>query len=373
MEKRKLKSRMTSFIISLAVIGFILYSTNCFTTFGVRANGRRLDRIKLSPNYKNGTFTNSIPTQLGLESGSTWNMLNRWIFGKEERVPKREIPVIPLRPEAFKPLSPDDLWVTWFGHSTLLIEIDGYRILTDPVWSKWASPLKFIGPARFFPPPLPLDDLPPLDAVLISHDHYDHLDMATIKKLAQRGVSFIVPLGVGAHLEHWNVPVEQIIELDWWQTIQLPDSEIKIVATPARHFSGRLFKRNPTLWASFAILGPKHRAYFGGDSGMFPGYKTIGQKYGPFDLTCMKIGAYDRNWPEIHLNPEQAVQAHLDLNGDRMLPIHWATFNLAFHAWNEPILRMAKAAEQNNMTWLAPRPGEIVEPSSFISDTIWWE
>jgi L-ascorbate metabolism protein UlaG (beta-lactamase superfamily) len=267
------------------------------------------------------------------------------------------------------------LRATWLGHSTVLVEIDGARILFDPVWARRASPSTLIGPKRFFEPPLPLEELPPLDAIVASHDHYDHLDRDVVRALAksaaQSRARFVVPLGVGAHLERWGVAPDRITELDWSESVVV--RPLTHTAPPARQFSGRgLNDRNHTLWASWSVAGPTHRVFHSGDTGPFPGIADIGTAYGPFDLTLIKIGAYGETWPDIHLTPEQAVDAQEKLRGKLLLPIHWGTFNLAFHAWDEPAERVVLAATKGGMQLVMPKPGESVEPAMARAVEPWW-
>lgn len=262
--------------------------------------------------------------------------------------------------------------MTWISHSTVFIEIDGKRFLTDPVWSKRASPFTFAGPSRFFDPPLSLEELPEIDGVIISHDHYDHLDRSTIIKLGRRALHFYLPLGVGKYLKQWGIPANQIHEMGWSDSVMLGGSH-RLIAAPARHFSGRsLLRRDQTLWASWVMIGPQHKVYFGGDSGYFPGYKEIGETYGPFDLTILEIGAYHPNWGAIHLGPVNAVKAHLDLQGKVLLPVHWGTFALAFHQWNEPVEELIIEANRQKIVLMLPQPGrpENVPAMSFNSE--WW-
>ncbi|MFZ4372281.1 MAG: MBL fold metallo-hydrolase [Mycobacterium sp.] len=326
-----------------------------------------------SPNYRGGVFCN-------LEAGSALNLdveENRLVIfeviaGNSESRPKAAIPLAdpPSRPGT------EPLAVTWLGHATALLEIDGYRLLTDPVWSQRCSPSRTVGPQRLHPPPLPLESLPALDAVVISHDHYDHLDMQTVRTLARtQRAPFVTPLGVGAHLREWGIPSERIIELDWNTDTSIGD--LRLVCTPARHFSGRFLSRNNTLWASWAVLGPTHRAYFGGDTGYTRSFADIGAEHGPFDLTLLPIGAYNKSWPDIHMNPEEAVQAHRDLNSDRvghgvLVPIHWATFRLAPHPWAEPAERLVEAAGVAGVDIAVPKPGGRVVPSAAAVDDRWW-
>jgi L-ascorbate metabolism protein UlaG (beta-lactamase superfamily) len=261
------------------------------------------------------------------------------------------------------------------GHSSVLAEIDGRRILFDPVWGERCSPFAFAGPKRLHPAPLPLASLGPVDVVVISHDHYDHLDLPTIKALAGTDTVFAVPLGVGAHLEHWGVSPDRLHELDWNETTKI--NGISLTATPARHFCGRgLRNQQHTLWASWAVSGPEHRIYHSGDTGYFPGFKDIGARHGPFDATMIQIGAYSEYWPDIHMTPAEGMQAHLDLQGGRphgvMMPIHWGTFNLAPHPWSEPAEWSMSAAESAGVTMAAPRPGEPFEPAAPPVAEPWW-
>lgn len=350
----------------------LIASTSWLDTLGASPEGERLARIQRSPNYRDGAFRNPDATST-TPKGGTWQMLRRWMGGKEQRVPPGPLPVVTLKRGDFDRPPESGLRATWLGHSTVLVEIDGARILLDPVWARRASPTRLIGPKRFFPPPLSLHDLPPLDAIMTSHDHYDHLDRDVVRALAkspaQSKARFVVPLGVGAHLERWGVALDRITELDWGESTTV--GSLELTATPARHFSGRgLFNGNHTLWASWSVKGPVHRVFHSGDTGPFNGFYGIGMQYGPFDLTLMKIGAYDRAWPDIHLNPEEAVDAHTKLRGKVLLPIHWGTFNLAFHSWDEPAERVIAAAVGTVV--VIPKPGESIEPAKPRVADSWW-
>ena len=324
-----------------------------------------------SAHQRYGVFVNlesSSTTKLGREER---RMLARdLVLGRTAGRPAGPIPVV--RPVLADPA--DDAAVTWFGHSSVLIEIDGYRVLADPVWSERCSPSQTLGPRRMHPVPAQLDALPAVDAVIISHDHYDHLDIDTVTLLAEtQWCNFFVPLGVGAHLRDWDIPSDRIIELDWNAEAEV--DELRIVCTPARHFSGRFLTRNTTLWSSWAVIGPRHRAFFGGDSGYTGSFAEIGAEYGPFDLTLMPVGAYHPGWPDIHMNPEEAVRAHLDL-ADRddglLVPIHWGTFRLAPHPWSEPIERLLPAASAAGVTVSVPRPGARSGRGSSVDGLPWW-
>lgn len=322
-----------------------------------------------SPNYRDGRFVNLDPTSMMEVNREEQRILLREMLGGRAGRPSTEIPV--ARPEGMgMPAAP--LAVTWFGHSTVLLEIDGYRVLTDPVWSHRCSPSHTVGPERMHPPPAALESLPAVDAVVISHDHYDHLDLDTVLALARsQRAPFVVPLGVGAHLRTWGVSAKRIIELDWGQPTSIGD--LTLACTPARHFSGRFISRNTTLWASWVIAGPQHRAYFGGDTGYTRSFADIGSEHGPFDLTLMPVGAYNRLWPDIHMNPEEAVRAHVDLTGNGfVVPIHWATFRLAPHPWAEPIERLLAAADDVGVDVVVPKPGERVDPAAPRAPDEWW-
>lgn len=350
----------------LAAIGLLVagLTAEAWTAMGTTPSGERLARISTSPQYGDGEFVNFMPMQMP-EVGPA---LSGWWNASANRAPVTPLEVLtPSLDEA----PADGLRITWLGHSTMLIEIDGQRVLTDPVFSRRSSPSSFVGPSRFHRPPLAIDELPALDAVVISHDHYDHLDAASITTLAQTVPRFYVPLGVGAHLEYWGVPTSKIVEMDWWD--EQTQEGLRFVATPARHFSGRgVLDRDKTLWASWAIVGPEHRVFFSGDTGMHTRFREIGERLGPFDVTMLEVGAYNQLWRDVHLGPEQAVRAHQQLDGRFMLPIHWGTFDLAFHSWIEPAERFYAAVEQSGVAAAIPRPGESVEPSEPPALARWW-
>ncbi|UPL48277.1 MBL fold metallo-hydrolase [Hymenobacter sublimis] len=325
--------------------------------------------MKTPSRFTGKKYLNTVPTSMAMNYG---RLLRRWLLGKEEREPRR--PLGPFRTDAAvlqEPVPTTALRVTWFGHSSTLLEVDGKRFLTDPVWRLRASPVA-LGPKRFFAPPLPLAKLPQLDGVILSHDHYDHLDKDAIRALAPTGVHFYCPLGVGAHLRRWGVPAAQITELDWWQEVQVGETHT-LVATPARHFTGRRLTRDNTLWASWCLLGPTHRAFFGGDSGPYEsGFREIGAAYGPFDLVMLEIGAADAQWADIHMGPDEALVAHRALGGGALLPLHWATFNLAFHSWHQPADRLVAAAGPA-VKLLLPPPGQRVEVAAGPLPGQWWQ
>jgi L-ascorbate metabolism protein UlaG (beta-lactamase superfamily) len=323
-----------------------------------------------SPHFHDGVFVNLEPPSLNITPEQGRSLLWEVITGLEDARPSGEIPLDIPEPRAFDAPA-GQIAVSWFGHSTALLEIDGYRVLTDPVWSERCSPSDVIGPARMHPPPVLLEALPALDAIVISHDHYDHLDIDTILALARsQWAPFVVPLGVGAHLRDWGIPDERVIELDWNESTKI--DELTLVCTPARHFSGRFLSRFNTLWASWAIIGPAHRAYFGGDTGYTKSFAEIGEEHGPFDVTLLPVGAYNRVARDVHMNPEEAVQAHLDVRGGLLVPIHWCTFRLAPHPWAEPIERLLTAAEAADVPIAVPKPGGRVDPTVTTEFEPWW-
>jgi L-ascorbate metabolism protein UlaG (beta-lactamase superfamily) len=304
---------------------------------------------------------------------SFFKVMKKWMRGGDNTKPKEAVAIEKRSRADFRSLPVSGLRITWMGHSAALVEIDGKRLLLDPVWSERASPFGFAGPKRFFDPPLPLEDLPPIDAVLITHDHYDHLDKPTVERLHGAGARFVVPLGVGARLNGWGVAVEAVVELDWWQTTRI--GEVTVTATPASHFSGRsVFRgdRDRTLWAGFAIHGPTHRVYYSGDTGMSPGFSAIGDRLGPFDAALIEVGAYDQLWADLHLGPEQAVEAFNQVRGKLLIPVHWGTFDLALHSWTEPVERLFVAAEEAAIPLAIPRIGQSVEPSAPPPVERWW-
>jgi L-ascorbate metabolism protein UlaG (beta-lactamase superfamily) len=368
--------RITLYILGVLVllasaVGCSLMSLS--PQFGAASKDENLAKLEQSPNYKHGVFHNPVETKMDLGFKGYIKLLKTFAFGPDNnKVPDHEIPIRKIDASKLATIQDTATVITWLGHSAFLIEIDGKRLLLDPMLGKIASPVSFIGPKRFSALPIAMEDLPKIDAILISHDHYDHLDYGSIRKLAEKTTHFYVALGVGAHLQRWGVPANKITEMDWWQETTFQG--LTFVATPARHFSGRgLTDRMKTLWTSWVIKGTTDNIFFSGDSGYFDGFKEIGDKYGPFDITLMEDGQYNKLWPDIHMMPEQSVQAHIDLKGKLLLPIHWGTFALAMHPWTEPIERITQEAKKRNVQITTPHIGEPVILHHKVPQTKWWK
>ena len=342
-------------------------------SLGTKPQGLRLERITSSPLWDGERLRNKHPIIPGLRDPNTpMPTIKEFLCGGERRVPRGPLP-------AFDPLQhwgkkiQSGLRATWLGHSTVLIEIDGYRVLTDPVWGPRASPTRFAGPKRFQPVPVAIKALPKVDVVVISHDHYDHLDYPTLKELAKMDVPFVVSLGVGAHLEGWGIAPTRITELDWWESHTVPNTGLTITAAPSQHFSGRGLKdRNLTLWSSLVIRTQHHAVFFSGDTGLTSEYETIRKRLGPFDLIMLEVGAFHPAWGDIHLGPDNALKAAQLLGNAAFLPVHWGTFSLAMHAWDQPAETLLTLGPQMGANLIMPHLGEPVEPAHAEIVTPWW-
>ena len=354
------------------MVGGVLFLRN-WPSFGGNISGERLKRAQASSHYLDGKFANTLPHP-ALQSGDIWGYLTEQFFGDQMRVPPSAIPISAIPRSSIQTQPPPGLRVIWLGHSSVYLELDGLRLLVDPVFSDYASPFDGIGPKRFHPPPITLTNLPKIDAVIISHDHYDHLDMRTIQYLSSKRTRFFVPLGVGSHLDVWEIPEHQITELDWWESTEL--NGLTIVCTPAQHYSSRgIFDYKKTLWSSWSVIGPEHRVFYSGDTGFANHFQQIGNRFGPFDLGIIKIGQYGPgdSWIYSHMDPEQAIKAHFAVQARRMLPVSWGTFNSAFHNWDEPIKRAVKAANEQNVDLVTPRVGKVVTADEPFRSHSWWE
>lgn len=336
----------------------------------IRHVGARNERIKASRQYRDGRFHN--PSGLSARmKGDTLPLLGEFFFGEGQRRPPAPLRVSDPRGQWLR--APETGFrVTWLGHSTVLFEMDGVRVLTDPVFGERVSPVSFLGPRRFHPVPVPVTELPSLDVVLLSHDHFDHLCRESMTALARREETrFVTSLGVGAHLERYGVDPSRLYELDWNESVAL--GPVHFTAVPAQHFSGRgVSDRNRTLWSSWVIETDRRKVFFSGDTGLFPEMESIGRRHGPFDLTLLEVGAYHPAWGDIHLGPDNALRAHALLGGRTLLPVHWGTFDLALHAWDDPAETLFRRAAAERTSLLLPRLGAPIEPARAGEPAPWW-
>ena len=354
---------MTIIVIISAIIT-ILLGINLFIwihpVFGAKPKYINQEKLEASPNFKDGKFQNQEKTTMMTGEDTRGDVMKKFFKGVENDRPEEPIESVEFNKDEFNKTD-SGISYTWFGHSTILININGKIIITDPVFTKAASPVPFFNKSFDYENIYSVDIIPELDVVLISHDHYDHLDYKTIKKIDSKTKKFIVPLGVDAHLLRWGISKEKIEIADWEDSIEF-DSTLLFTSTPARHFSGRGPKdRDKTLWCSWVIESKDQRIFFGGDSGYGKHFKEIGEKHGPFDITFIECGQYNENWSQIHAMPEQTVQAHIDLNGKTLLPIHWSKYRLSIHSWTEPIERATAASLKNNVHLQNPKIGEVVQ------------
>ena len=356
-----------SILATLALITFLFMQQ---ASFGKAPSGARLERIKKSAQYSDGAFQNQSPTPTFTGGGTFYSVMVDFIFGKHERkVPEYTLPSI-KRDLTVQPAAKPE--ITWFGHSSYLIQINGLNVLVDPVFSGRTSPVSYLGNKAYEGADIyKAADMPRIDVMVITHDHYDHLDYETILKLKDSVGVFVTSLGVGSHLEYWGVPAEKIKELDWWETASI-NEDTKFIAAPARHFSGRGMIRNKTLWSSFIFKTKGYSIYLGGDSGYDQHFAKIGNEYGPFDLAILEDGQYNAFWANIHMMPEEAARAAHDLKAKVLLPVHWGKFSLATHAWDESISRVLQEAEILKLKVITPEIGEQVILDSILPASKWW-
>ena len=336
-----------------------------------RLTGLRLERAMASRQYRNGKFHNTSGVG-AVMSGNSAAIMADFAFGGHRRNPKGPLPIVDPLPAWSRP-SETGLRITWLGHSSFLLEIDAFTILVDPMFAEYASPVSFVGRRRFHPVPAALERFPKLDAVLLSHDHYDHLSSSTMRRIGRMSVPVITSLGVGARLEKMGVDPTKIVELDWMEGHELGGGDLKITATPAQHFSGRgLTDRNDTLWSSWVIRSANHNVFYSGDTGLTDELSAIGENFGPFDVSLVEIGASNPAWAHIHLGPDNAARAFTMLGGGTMWPLHWGTFDLALHRWDEPPETLLQIASRDGLRVITPRIGDPVEPSRVEAADPWW-
>ncbi len=375
---KKLKLRkiaLHSFLLLLLFCAGIIVFMNVDPAFGGDPTTEQKEAYQQFSNYVDGHFVNELPTSV---FGDPSDTLPANDFSVSELVDRDPASPIHVSTIDWNQVNSKNDSLTWLGHSAYLLSIDNKKLLLDSMLSPVASPVSFVGINRYeYSEDIMLniiDEMPPIDAVFISHDHYDHLDYQSIVKLNSKVSHFFVPLGCSAHLIRWGIPEEMITELNWWEETEYQG--LTVALTPSRHGSGRdPFNIDTTLWGGWVILGSKTRAYTSGDGGYGPHFKEIGDQYGPFDITLIEGAQYDQRWAEVHMVPEQAVQANLDVDGETMMLMHWGAFTLANHAWDEPIERALEEANEREVNIIAPMIGETVMLDSELqtSSTSWWD
>ncbi|SEB20127.1 MBL fold metallo-hydrolase [Pedobacter hartonius] len=357
---------MYIFFAILFISVVLIYRLLNISAFGSLPKDARMERIAQLPMYKDGAIRNLVHTPDIPEGVTYWDVMKAMIKGNPRKKPPGMLPFV--QPELH---SVAGTKVTWFGHSSYLLQIDELKILVDPVFSRSTSPFSMVGNKSYDGTDfIHAEDFDKIDILLITHDHYDHMDMHSVLKLKDKTGHMVTSLGVGAHLERWGVSPEKITELAWDEQADILG--LRFTAAPARHFSGRKFKRGQTLWSSFILETPLYKLFLGGDSGYESHFKTIGDQYGPFDLAILECGQYNEYWPYIHMFPEQVVKAAKDLKAEWLLPVHWAKFSLALHDWDEPILRVLKSAEANQQKMTTPQLGETIVLGAYYPDSKWW-
>ncbi|WP_236021397.1 MBL fold metallo-hydrolase [Algoriphagus oliviformis] len=363
---------MTLLTILVLLIVLVFLFVQFSPQFGAAPDKSSQLRYEQLPYYTDGKFSNLIPTNMDMSTGKAIRMLPEFFKNDPARRPDFEIPIEKRDSlELTGPVAATRL--VWFGHSAFLLQIDGKTILIDPMLGEVPSPHPLLGKKRFSKElPIAIEKLPKIDLVMISHDHYDHLDYGSIQKLMGKTERFLVPLGVAAHFERWGVDKSAIQEFAWWEEAQI--DSLRLAFTPSRHFSGRgLNDRFSTLWGSWVIQGAEENLYFSGDSGYGPHFSEIGEKYGPFDLAMMECGQYNENWADIHMAPEETAQAAADLNTKVFMPIHWGAFTLAMHTWTDPVERVQRKAEALDQAIVIPKIGSFIDLSSELKTREnWW-
>lgn len=358
-------------VVSIVLIGLVF--VNISPEFGASPSTDQMKRFEKTGHYEDGVFLNFQETSMDMGFDSIMDLLEQSIQGVPNTRPDFEIPIVKVT--ANELIKPSATRLIWFGHSAFLLQLDGKNILLDPMLGDVPAPNPLLGTNRFGRElPIEIEELPQIDAIIISHDHYDHLDYGSIEKLKSKTKMFFVPLGVGAHFESWGIDPEQIVEMDWWETASL--GTIKVSFAPSRHFSGRgLTNRNTTLWGSWVITGEKDNIFFSGDGGYGTHFKEIGERFGPFDLAMMECGQYNTKWGQIHMMPEQTAQAGVDLGAKVMMPIHWGAFTLSLHSWTDPVERVIRKSKALNLPLITPKIGEsiYIHPKEGSYTFKWWK
>jgi len=342
-----------------------------FRTFGNNPSGVALEKIRSSANYRNGVFQNLSPTESLVKGASFAKIMWRFFNKPKNTMPPKPLPSVKTDLHS---LIVDKPVLVWFGHSSYFIHINGMNVLVDPVFGGYASPFSFTGKSFKGSDAYDVEDFPDIDLLVLTHDHYDHLDYNTVKKLNPKTQNICTSAGVGSHLRYWGIDPSKITELDWWESKQITNAtgSIDLIAAPARHFSGRSFTRNKTLWSSFILLAGDYRIYIGADSGYDSHFKTIGDKYGPFNIAILECGQYNEWWPYIHMMPEETVQAAIDLKAAILMPVHWGKFALGLHPWDEPVKRVVAKAKELNVPFATPMIGELVIIGNPLPQKEWW-
>ncbi len=356
--------------IIILIVGSAVYFFMKSSRFGALPSGENLNKIKQSPSFRNGQFHNLNNTPQLTEGANIFSIMKEFFFDKRtQKIPPAPLPSV--KTDLFQ-LDKYKNVLVWFGHSSYFMQVDGRKILVDPVFSGNASPLRFTTKSFEGSDIYTVTDIPEIDYLFLTHDHWDHLDYRTILQLKSQVKKIITGLGVSAHLKSWGYDQDIIKEMDWNERF-IPEAGFSVTNVPARHFSGRGFKRNKSIWSSFVFETPAKNIFIGGDSGYDVHFLEIGNRYGPFDLAILENGQYDRNWKYIHMTPEETVQAGVDLQARKLLPVHWAKFSLSVHSWNEPILRIMKEAIERKIKILHPMIGESVDMDREQTFTTWWE
>lgn len=362
---------IVSIIVLLVIIAAIFI--NVSPEFGAKASAEEIKKYEALSNFEKGQFINLIPTSMDMSAGNMASTFREYFRGGKERRPDFDIPVQSIDSLEIVE-NKEQTKLIWFGHSAFLLQIDGKNILIDPMFGEVPAPHPWLGGKRYSNKlPISIEKLPEIDAIIISHDHYDHLDYGSIEQLKRKTKEFFVPIGVGRHFRSWGIPEQHIHELNWWEEVQF--NELTFIFAPSRHFSGRgISDRNKTLWGSWVILGKKDKIYFSGDGGYGPHFKEIGDKFGPFDFAMIECGQYNEKWAQIHMMPEESAQAAVDVKANMMMPIHWGAFTLALHSWTDPVERVIKKTNELGMPLLVPIIGEriVLDSNLKVSEQKWW-